>query len=72
MPSVENEEYRKCRVWKMRSIENAECGKCGMRKMRSVESASIEPEVCGRHNLRFALHVLIFRQKMDRYLAVAE
>ena len=30
MKSVENEEYGKCRVWKMRSVENVECGNCGM------------------------------------------
>ena len=28
--SVENEECRKCGVWKMRSVENAECRKCGV------------------------------------------
>ena len=25
---LENEECRKCRVWKMRSMENEEYGKC--------------------------------------------
>ena len=30
MKSVENEEYGKCIVWKMRSVENVECGNCGM------------------------------------------
>ena len=28
MWSVENEERRKCGVWKTRSVENVECGKC--------------------------------------------
>jgi len=32
MRSVENEECRKCGVWKMRSVENAECRKCGVLK----------------------------------------
>ena len=35
--SVENEECRKCGVWKTRSVENAECGKRGVWKMRSVK-----------------------------------
>ena len=43
MRSVENEEGKKCGVWKMWSVENAECGKwecmkCRVWKMRSVES----------------------------------
>ena len=27
MRSMENKEYRKCRVWKMQIVENAECKK---------------------------------------------
>ena len=36
MRSVENEECRKCGVWKIRSVENEECGKSGVRKVRSI------------------------------------
>ena len=36
---MENEECRKCGVWKMRSVENAECGKSRVWKMRRVENA---------------------------------
>ena len=43
MWSVENEECRKCGVWKMRSVENVECRKCGEWKTRNVENA-----VCGK------------------------
>ena len=55
MRSVENEECRKCGVWKMRSVENAECRKCGVWKMRSekknqlsisISHFSVENEAC--------------------------
>ena len=36
---MENEEYGKCAVWKMRNMENEEYGKCGVWKMRSMENA---------------------------------
>ena len=37
MGSVENEECRKCGVWKTWSVENPECGKRGVWKTRSVK-----------------------------------
>ena len=56
MRSVENEEYGKCGVWKMRSMENAEWkmrsveneeyGKRGVWKVRSVENAEYSAWKC--------------------------
>ena len=48
MRSVENEDCRKCGVWKMRTVEsveleNEECRKCGVWKMKSVENTE-----CGK------------------------
>ena len=36
--SMENEEYGKWGVWKVRSMENEEYGKCGVWKVRSMEN----------------------------------
>ena len=50
MRSVENEECRKCGVWKMRSVENAECGKCGVKKKKSIFHFNF-PFQCGKRGV---------------------
>ena len=48
MWSMENVEYGKCGVWKMRSMENVEYGKCGVWKMTNMENAEYgKCGVCG-------------------------
>ena len=48
MWSVENEECRKCRVWKMKSVENEERGKCRVWKIWRVALWNVENKECGK------------------------